>query len=62
MARKILKETSDNYAAKIMGSSLSKEEALSSYLLYFIPRIAFLLPVLSSSEKQCKEIHPHHSW
>ncbi len=44
------------YAGKIAGSNLSREEALGSYLLYFIPQISFPLPVLTLSEQQCKNI------
>jgi hypothetical protein len=37
IAANILKEKADDYAAKITGLSLSREAALLSYLLYFLP-------------------------
>lgn len=55
-AANILKENADDYAAKITSSSLSREAALLSYLLYFLPRIDFSIPVLTLGEKQCMGI------
>jgi hypothetical protein len=52
----ILKGKAIDYGVRLMGSHLNREEALWSYLLYFIPRIGFPLPALSLTEKQCNAI------
>lgn len=52
----ILKEKAIDYGARLTGSHLNREEALWSYLHYFIPRIGFPLPALSLIEKQCNSI------
>jgi hypothetical protein len=44
------------YATKLQASSLWKEAALWSYLLYLLPKITFPLMAMSLSETQCLQI------
>jgi hypothetical protein len=55
-AFEVLQNFSLEYAAKIQASSLSKEEALWSYLLFLLPKLAFPLMAMSLSETQCRRI------
>jgi hypothetical protein len=52
----ILRSIADDYASKIIPSSLNRDEALTSYLQYLVPKIGFPLPALSLTEKQCTYI------
>jgi hypothetical protein len=55
-AMHILRTTAEDYASKIIPSTLHREEALTSYLQYLVPKIGFPLPALSLTEKQCSHI------
>jgi hypothetical protein len=52
-ALKVLRGKAEDYAQKINASTIAREDALRSYLQYFIPKINFPLPVLSLTESQC---------
>jgi hypothetical protein len=55
-AVQILREKADDYASKIITSTLNREEALTSYLQYFLPKLGFPLPVLTLTEKLCSYV------
>jgi hypothetical protein len=53
---RVLIEKATDYAKHIADSTLSREDALWSFLLYFIPRIGFPLPVLALTGQDCNKI------
>jgi hypothetical protein len=55
-AIQVLQENAEDYASKLTVSTLNREEALTSYLQYFIPKIGFTLPTLALMEEQCYKI------
>jgi hypothetical protein len=55
-AYEVLRAHSLDYATKIQASSLNKEAALWSYLLYYLPKVTFPLMVMSFLEIQCSQI------
>jgi hypothetical protein len=48
----VLEEKAEDYARKITSSNLTRDEALSSFLMYFTPHIGFFFPVLTLTERQ----------
>jgi hypothetical protein len=46
-ATQYLREQSVEYASQVTGSYFSREAALWSFLLYFIPQVGYSIPVLS---------------
>ncbi len=55
-ALKVLRSMAEDYASKVIPSTLTRDEALTSYLQYFIPKIGFSLPALALTEKQCTTV------
>jgi hypothetical protein len=55
-AFEVLQSHSLEYATKLQASSLWKEAALWSYLLYLLPKVTFPLMAMSLSETQCNQI------
>jgi hypothetical protein len=55
-AFEVLRAHSLDFAAKIQDSSLSKEAALSSFLLYLRPKITFPIMATTLSKVQCNQI------
>jgi hypothetical protein len=53
---KILKEIVLDYWAIIKGSSLTRQEALMSYIQYLLPKLRFQPPVLSLTQSECDKL------
>jgi hypothetical protein len=51
-----LKTQSLDYSTHVTGSHFSREDALWSYISYYIPQVGYSIPVLSLSEKECQTI------
>ncbi len=51
-----LQGKAENYASHIVGSSLNREEAYCSYILYFTPKTSFSLPVMTLTKAECNAI------
>jgi hypothetical protein len=55
-ALKILKEVVWEYCTNVRGSHLSRQEALTSYIQYLLPKLRFQPPVLSLAQKDCDQL------
>jgi hypothetical protein len=55
-AKDILLKISLDYATQIVSSTFTREDALWSYILYFLLKIRFQLPILSLSKMECLAI------
>lgn len=55
-AYKVLEEIALEYAVHIMGSHVSRKEALMSYIQHLMPKLRFKPPGLSLSKKECVQI------
>jgi len=55
-AIEVLRSKAENYASHVTGSSLNREEAYWSYILYFIQKVGFSLPAMTFMEEKCNFI------
>jgi hypothetical protein len=55
-ALKVLKEVVLEYCTNVRGSHLSRQEALTSYIQYLLPKLWFQPPVLSLAQKDCDQL------
>ena len=55
-AAMVLFSYSLDYASHVVGSTLTREETLISYLMVLLPRLSFPLPALKLTETQCNKI------
>jgi len=53
---RILREQAISFASSIISSHLSRFEAYWSYVIYFIPKICYQLPLLSLTRQQCESL------
>jgi hypothetical protein len=52
----VLQGKAEDYASRMIGSSLNREEAYISYILYFTPKVSFSLPAMTLKEEECNFI------
>lgn len=55
-AIKVLKDTASTYCSLLSGSKLFRQEALTSYLQYFLPKIRYQPPLLSLTKHECDKL------
>jgi hypothetical protein len=55
-ALKVLRQIVLDYCSTIIGSSLTRQEALTSYIQYLLPKLRFQPPVLSLSQQECDKL------
>jgi len=55
-ALKVFKQIALDYCSTITGSSLTRQEALTSYIQYLLPKLRFQPPVLSLSQQDCDKL------
>jgi hypothetical protein len=53
---KILRQYSDRYFINVSASTLTPDEAFSSYMQYLRPQLIYPLPCCSLTQQQCKQI------